>query len=101
MPVHSWQSIPRRDLLVAFPTRYCWSGFTVALLNGPRVLKFWGGSRPTGDGGVDVMAGVMRSYRAIAGLTAAVSGLVTIAFARLPPASAGLRMARGPWRRSR
>lgn len=30
------------------------------------------------------MAGVMRSYRAIAGLTAAVSGLVTIAFARLP-----------------
>jgi signal transduction histidine kinase len=30
------------------------------------------------------MAGVMRSYRAIAGLTAAISGLVTIAFARLP-----------------
>jgi signal transduction histidine kinase len=30
------------------------------------------------------MAGVMRSYRVIAGLTAAVSGLVTIAFARLP-----------------
>lgn len=30
------------------------------------------------------MASVMRSYRAIAGLTAAVSGLVTIAFARLP-----------------
>jgi hypothetical protein len=30
------------------------------------------------------MAGVMRSYRAIAVLTAAVSGLVTIAFARLP-----------------
>ena len=30
------------------------------------------------------MAGVMRSYRAIAGLTAAVSGLVTIAFARVP-----------------
>ena len=30
------------------------------------------------------MAGVMQSYRAIAGFTAAVSGLVTIAFARLP-----------------
>ena len=30
------------------------------------------------------MAGVMRSYRAIAGLTAGISGLVTIAFARLP-----------------
>jgi signal transduction histidine kinase len=30
------------------------------------------------------MAGVMRSYPAIAGLTAAISGLVTIAFARLP-----------------
>jgi signal transduction histidine kinase len=30
------------------------------------------------------MAGVMRSYRAIAGLTAAISGLVTIAFVRLP-----------------
>ena len=30
------------------------------------------------------MTGVMRSYRAIAVLTAAVSGLVTIAFARLP-----------------
>jgi hypothetical protein len=30
------------------------------------------------------MTDVMRSYRAIAGLTAAISGLVTIAFARLP-----------------
>jgi len=30
------------------------------------------------------MADAMRSYRAIAGLTAAISGLVTIAFARLP-----------------
>ena len=47
-------------------------------------MKFWGGSGPAGNGGVDAMAGVMRSYRAIAGLTAGVSGLVTIAFARLP-----------------
>jgi hypothetical protein len=41
------------------------------------------------------MAGVMRSYRAIAGLTAAVSGLVTIAFARLPQLHLGYAWARG------
>src|SRR5689334_7481918 len=84
MPGHSRQPISGRDLLVACPARYGWSGFTVNLLNGAWVSKFWGGSRPTRGGGVDGMAGVMRSYRAIAVLTAGVSGLVTIAFARLP-----------------